>query len=669
MPRIFNPAEIDDVLKNLHSGKYVRRADCLTEGKLAVWCNVCNVEFRSRPGDLRKGQGCPSCAVKARRSKADQNVAESAANLIGRLISARGDRYDYSKVVYRGAKSSVTIGCKEHGDFEQNIYVHLKGGDCPVCADIVRRDTFKNTVRDRAGCVPEEFAKYPRSRQDAKAVGSKRYFTGIPCVRGHISLRSVKGVCMECAREDSSDITGRRLEYLNQYKASGRDRELKQKWAETNREKSNAQKRAYALANPEKVRESNRKSLQLRRAEAMVTSGDRLAIATPKWVDAKGIRDVYDEAAKLKSEGKDVHVDHIVPLTGPLVSGLNVPWNLRILDAKENLTKSNQFNNMSMKDMKELAGDEFDTLVENLVDAYQAGGFPYPERDSIFQSVLLAKAYLRRTSVYEDKVFRNSTHCMTALLTFFPHIWEIGVGKSKPPLEVFNNRDLFIEAMHKALTYGERLTSSAIRKAVSMYAGGRRVSNFRPTTAATLYSMYAGDNAVVFDPCAGWGGRMTGAAIADNVVRYIGRDVSKKTLEGLNALGQQLSKFVSCEVEGKCSTHPVAIEFADMVFTSPPYFDHEKYSLDEEQSYIKWPTYDAWCTGFLEPLIQNAFVALKPGKVFALNIADTPTAKTLQQTSVIIAQSVGFILEDVLGYQMASNRGSKEEPIFIFRKP
>ena len=39
------------------------------------------------------------------------------------------------------------------------------------------------------------------SKEDAKARGLKRYFTGKPCNRGHVAERFVSsGVCFECNR-------------------------------------------------------------------------------------------------------------------------------------------------------------------------------------------------------------------------------------------------------------------------------------------------------------------------------------------------------------------------------------------------------------------------------------------------------------------------------------
>lgn len=43
------------------------------------------------------------------------------------------DRYDYSLVKYKNAKSKVKIICKKHGLFEQAPTKHLYGNGCPVC--------------------------------------------------------------------------------------------------------------------------------------------------------------------------------------------------------------------------------------------------------------------------------------------------------------------------------------------------------------------------------------------------------------------------------------------------------------------------------------------------------------------------------------------------------
>lgn len=52
-----------------------------------------------------------------------------------------GDRYDYSGVVYNGAKTVVSIGCIVHGRFSQTPQDHLKGSGCPRCAKVHRKST------------------------------------------------------------------------------------------------------------------------------------------------------------------------------------------------------------------------------------------------------------------------------------------------------------------------------------------------------------------------------------------------------------------------------------------------------------------------------------------------------------------------------------------------
>jgi len=69
--------------------------------------------------------------------------------------------------------------------------------------------------------------------------------------------------------------------------------------------------------------------------------------ATPKWLteqqDLK-IKLYYKVAKALENmDGVKRHVDHIVPLKGKGVRGLHVPWNLQILTAEQNTSKSNSY--------------------------------------------------------------------------------------------------------------------------------------------------------------------------------------------------------------------------------------------------------------------------------------------------------------------------------------
>ena len=43
---------------------------------------------------------------------------------------------------------------------------------------------------------------YPSTRKEAKEMGATHYYTGVPCIRGHIALRKTKGSCIECVKED-----------------------------------------------------------------------------------------------------------------------------------------------------------------------------------------------------------------------------------------------------------------------------------------------------------------------------------------------------------------------------------------------------------------------------------------------------------------------------------
>lgn len=215
-----------------------------------------------------------------------------------------------------------------------------------------------------------------------------------------------------------------------------------------------------------------------------------------------------------------------------------------------------------------------------------------------------------------------------------------------------------------------RMSVNRIRQLAKVYLCKQAPSNFRPTVAKAIYDIY-GNAGSVYDPCAGWGGRMLGF-LASDCKEYVCCDPSTKTYNGLLKLagtfaeeGKAMSLLCKCQEDYT----PEKSHF-DLVFTSPPYFDCEKYSDEPTQSYIRYPTLTKWCAGFLEPLISNAYYALKDNGVFILNIANTKNAKNLEQLSVILAEMAGFTLEDTLKLTLSSiaGKGAKYEPMLVFRK-
>jgi hypothetical protein len=69
--------------------------------------------------------------------------------------------------------------------------------------------------------------------------------------------------------------------------------------------------------------------------------------AIPPWLtefDNNYIKSLYKQAKWLsKNTETKYQIDHIYPLQGKIVSGLHVPTNLQILEASENIVKSNKF--------------------------------------------------------------------------------------------------------------------------------------------------------------------------------------------------------------------------------------------------------------------------------------------------------------------------------------
>lgn len=190
------------------------------------------------------------------------------------------------------------------------------------------------------------------SKEEAISKGLKKYFTGEPCKKGHIAPISIsQNRCWQC-HLDSTNKWRRmdreqRPDHYKEYERSRDPDKVKaknKKWHESNREKVLARLSKFEKDNKDRRNEYKRTKYK---TERVVWSNNRRArkySATPFWSDLGKIKNIYGECERISKEtGIPHHVDHIVPLKHPLVCGLHVPANLRIITAEENLAKNNKF--------------------------------------------------------------------------------------------------------------------------------------------------------------------------------------------------------------------------------------------------------------------------------------------------------------------------------------
>lgn len=109
-----------------HNGKYDYSKVLYKDSKTKV-CIICpeHGEFWQLPNNHLKTYGCPKCG----KLRITSNTNE----FIQKATLVHGNKYNYSKVIYRTNQNKVTITCPIHGDFEQSPNSHLSGSGCPKC--------------------------------------------------------------------------------------------------------------------------------------------------------------------------------------------------------------------------------------------------------------------------------------------------------------------------------------------------------------------------------------------------------------------------------------------------------------------------------------------------------------------------------------------------------
>ena len=315
--------------------------------------------------------------------------------------------------------------------------------------------------------------------------------------------------------------------------------------------------------------------------------------------------------------------------------------------------------------------------VEIIFKYYRERGFPhYTVREDEKYTHMKKLRKFDIDTIFIDNQIIQTMHCLRLAWNYFPHWLEVQCGSSKmPPMGYFNDDTMLKGIIRKTwiwqLNYGRnRFTENRFRQCLKLYQGSQGVSNFRPTAAKVIYEKFGGET--IWDMSCGWGGRLLGFLASSNTKHYIGIEPSSKTYDGLMEMKKDFS-YLGKQVDIYKLGSEVYVpekESLDLCFTSPPYFDTEKYSDEDTQSYKKFPSEDKWVDGFLRKTIDNCCYGLKKNGYMLINIANTPKYKFIEEQTVNISKELGFIQEDTIQLTLSSVMGAgyKYEPIFVFRK-
>lgn len=333
------------------------------------------------------------------------------------------------------------------------------------------------------------------------------------------------------------------------------------------------------------------------------------------------------------------------------------------------------------RDYASLSGRQREYLLNRAFLHWREKGFPY---SNLAKDEILAEferlSKVNAGDIVSGNVITHSTIGLRLANNFHPQMWRVRVhGRS--PVERFSEDATLRLALEKAAKFwpNRRCWNAQCVRSVFRILHRSRVANFRPTVAKALIERYSRAGDTVLDFSAGYGGRLLGSLTLTR--KYLGIDPSREQIEGCRKMLRSLA-LVS---HGKATLYEArAEEFlpqwlprsVDLILSSPPYYDTERYSEELTQSYVRYPNYRTWLQEFVEVVLANAHRVLKKQGYMVINAAN------VQQYAVgddILKLGIAIFRNRPLQLKMSMPRqpaaradytggAFRWEPVWIFQK-
>lgn len=337
--------------------------------------------------------------------------------------------------------------------------------------------------------------------------------------------------------------------------------------------------------------------------------------------------------------------------------------------------------NIPCNQLKILSHGEKEIISRKVAEYYQEQGFPYYSLSDSEKLKCISRLYefdVNSLELEGDELQQNMLG-LNFINSYHPQMWNVLCGNAKKsPYDVFMDITLLEQAIFKRINLSDtKLQPFNIRKSLKIF-GGYSVSNFRPTIAKYIYKKFCFSGGKTFDPCMGYGGRLFASLVSG--VNYIGADPSSSQLQGNEKLYKDAISLFPRISSNKAKFYlspfedlNINNEEYDLVFTSPPYFDKEKYSYEDTQSFIRYPTYLEWRDSFLFRLIEKSYHAIKLGGYFIINVAGIDIVRdTIEKSNHFFGDMKGvkwMRLSKLLGRNIDKTVDKfKLEGIYIWQK-
>jgi len=293
-----------------------------------------------------------------------------------------------------------------------------------------------------------------------------------------------------------------------------------------------------------------------------------------------------------------------------------------------------------------------DDYIFRIVETYQKKGFPYKNYS---EDKLKKEWYSLVKSQYiipECNIIKWRRNGLSLADSFHKHIFELHRKNKISPIDLFKNKDLFIDCLKNHCSINGVLTYAGIHCALCGNVKSPRLNNFPPLIARDIFNYYCKDGYRIIDPCSGFSGRLIGASVSKRNIEYTGIDPSTKTYYGLintKQFIQQLKPEFKCNIIHGCAESELnnfTNESFDFCLSSPPYFDTEHYSNENTQSHIKYNSYDKWRNDFLNKILKEIFRILKNDRYTVINIGKFGKYN-ISEDIIKLSENIGFKIKEI----------------------